>query len=70
MYKIIFCIFIFLTLSHCSIDNKSGFWENKNVINKEGDISEINFSKDLSYDDFKKKIILYGKKGEFPNLME
>ena len=31
---------------------------------------EINFDEDLTIDDFKKKIIEYGKKSEFPDISE
>ena len=57
-------------LSHCSIDTKSGLWENKNSEIGERKISELNFSKDLSFDDFVKNVVLYGKKSNYPNIME
>ncbi len=61
---------IFFLLSHCSIDTKSGLWENKNYIKDEEKISEINFDKDQTFEDFKKNVILYGKKSKFPNIMD
>ena len=57
-------------LSHCSIDTKSGLWENKNTIKDEKKLSEINFDKELSFEDFKKNVVLFGKKSNYPNLME
>ena len=60
-------LFIF---SHCSIDTKSGLWENKNSEKDERKMSELNFNKELSFDDFKKNVVLYGKKSNYPNLME
>ena len=61
---------IFL-LSHCSIDTKSGLWENRNFIDdKKKIMSKISFDTDLSFEDFKKNVVLYGKKSNYPNLME
>ena len=57
-------------LSHCSIDTKSGLWEDKNSKKDVKQISELNFSKDLSFDDFVKNVVLYGKKNNYPNVME
>ena len=57
-------------LSHCSIDTKSGLWEDKNSKIDVKQISELNFSKDLSFDDFMKNVVLYGKKNNYPNVME
>ena len=33
-------------------------------------MSELNFNKELSFDDFKKNVVLYGKKSNYPNIME
>ncbi len=63
-------LIMFVILSHCSIDTKSGLWENKNYIKDEVKISEINFDKNQTFDDFKKNIILYSKKSKFPNIMD
>ena len=57
-------------LSHCSFDNKSGLWENKNYTMDEINVSEINFDIELSFDDFKNNVVLYGKKSNYPNIME
>jgi len=70
MKKINYLIIIIFVLSHCSIDTKSGLWENKNTIEDEKKLSEINFDKDLSFEDFKKNVVLFGKKSKFPNLIE
>ena len=56
-------LFIF---SHCSIDTKSGLWENKNIMNNHNKLSEIDFNKKLTSIEFKENVILYGKKSEFP----
>ena len=66
MLKINYFILIFFILSHCSIDTKSGLWQNKNFINDEKNLSEINFNKELSFKEFRNNIILYGKKSKYP----
>tara|TARA_B100001029_G_scaffold41477_1_gene32312 strand:- start:408 stop:623 length:216 start_codon:yes stop_codon:yes gene_type:complete len=70
MVKFNFLILIIFILSHCSVDTKSGLWENKKFEKDERKMSELNFGKELSFDDFKKNIVLYGKKSNFPNIME
>ncbi len=57
-------------LTHCSIDTKSGLWQNKDLIKVKKKILKINFNKDLAFDNFKKNVVLYSKKSNYPNLME
>ena len=70
MVKFNFLILLLFMLSHCSVDTKSGLWENKNSEKDERKMSELNFNKELSFDDFKKNVVLYGKKSNYPNIME
>ena len=70
MVKFNFLILMIFILSHCSVDTKSGLWENKKFEKDERKMSELNFSKELSFDDFKKNVVLYGKKSNYPNIME
>ena len=70
MAKFNFLLLIIFLLAHCSIDTKSGLWENKNSEKDERKMSELNFSKELSFDDFEKNVVLYGKKSNYPNIME
>ena len=70
MLKINYLILMIFILAHCSIDTKSGFWENKKTIEDKKKMTEINFDKELSFDDFKKNVVLFGKKSNYPNLME
>ena len=70
MVKFNFFILLIFILSHCSVDTKSGLWENKNSEKDERKMSELNFNKELSFDDFKKNVVLYGKKSNYPNIME
>ena len=70
MLKINYLIVMIILLSHCSIDTKSGLWENKNSNDDKREITEINFDSDLSFEDFNKNVVLYGKKSNYPNIME
>ena len=70
MLKINYLIVMIILLSHCSIDTKSGMWENKNSNDDKREITEINFDSDLSFEDFNKNVVLYGKKSNYPNIME
>jgi len=70
MVKFNFFILLIFILSHCSVDTKSGLWENKNSEKDERKMSELNFNKELSFDDFKKNVVLFGKKSNYPNIME
>ena len=70
MKKINYLIIIFFIITHCSIDTKTGLWENKNYTKYEKKLSEINFNKDLSFDEFKENVVLYGKKSKYPNIID
>ena len=70
MEKFNYLIIIFFLFSHCSIDTKTGLWEDKNLINNDKKLTEINFNTELTFEDFKKNVVLYGKKSKYPNLME
>jgi len=70
MVKVNYLIIMLFIFSHCSVDTKSGLWENKNSINNEKKVSEINFDKELIFEDFKNNVVLYGKKSKYPNLMK
>ena len=68
MIKKFFVILLFLFLTNCSFDTKSGIWENKK---KEKKITELNINdldKDLSMEEYKLIIIEYGKNSEFPDI--
>ena len=70
MLKINCLVIMIFILSHCSIDTKSGLWENKNPSKSEQNISKINFSKELTFEEFKENVILYGKQSKYPSIME
>ena len=66
--KITYILIILVLFSSCSIDTKTGLWENKKepLLNKQ--LSTISFDENLSFEDYKENIILYGKKSKFPKL--
>ena len=66
MHKINYMIIMLFIFSHCSIDTKSGFWKNKNNINDKKKLSEIDFNKELTFNEFEENVILYGKKSKYP----
>ena len=61
-------IFLFLMFSACSVDTKTGLWENKLDPVSDKSLSDLRFDKELSYDEYKINIITYGKKSSFPEL--
>ena len=69
MLKFKFLIIFFFTLMHCSLDTKSGLWENKNTKESTQKISKTDFNKDLTFEEFKEKVVLYGKKSKYPKIM-
>jgi len=70
MAKVNYLIIMLFIFSHCSIDTKSGLWENKNTLNDEKKLSEISFDKELTFENFKKNVVLFGKKSKYPNLLK
>ena len=70
MAKFNFLILLIFILSHCSVDTKSGLWENKNSEKDERKLSKLNFNKELSFDEFKENVVLYGKKSKYPNIID
>ncbi len=68
MAKFNYLILMIFILNHCSIDTKSGLWENKQILYEQKKISDINFNKELSFENFKKNIVLFSKKSNYPKL--
>ena len=66
MHKIYYMVILLFIFSHCSLDTKSGLWENKNTIDNKKKSSEINFNKELTFDEFKENVILYGENSKYP----
>ncbi len=68
MVRLFVFLILLIFLNNCSIDTKSGIWNDKNKqINKKKN-SEISFNEELSFDQYKENVILYGKKSKFPKL--
>ncbi len=68
MFKKITFIFFLFPLFACSLDTKTGLWENKKEPLKNRELSLIKFDENLSFNEYKENIILYGKKSKFPKL--
>ena len=65
--KIIFFIFL-IFLTNCSVDTKTGFWENKNQSKITTKISELKFEYETDFNQFKENVIQYGKYEDYPKL--
>ena len=67
--KIIIKFFLILfTITACSMDTHTGMWSDK--IN-ELQLSNINLNdldKDLSFNEYKKIVVIYGKHSKFPDI--
>ncbi len=70
MFRLLNVIIILIFVTNCSIDTKTGIWENKKEISTEKELSSLSFDEDLTFDEFKNNIIFYGKKSKYPKLME
>ena len=70
MFRLLNIFVVFILISNCSIDTKTGIWDNKKEISTNKELSSLNFDEDLSFNEFRNNIIIYGKKSEYPKLME
>ncbi len=70
MFKLLKLMIILIFFTSCSIDTKTGIWENKKEISTDTELSSLSFDENLTFDEFKNNIIIYGKKSEYPKLME
>ena len=68
MVKFNYFLLIIFILTHCSFDTKTGLWENKKLLDKQEKISDINFIKELNFENFKKNVVLFSKKSNYPRL--
>ena len=66
--KIIVMFLLLIFISACSLDTKSGIWNEKKVINKKSILSYEDLNQDLTFDEYKSIIIEYGKKSKFPKI--
>ena len=70
MFRLLNLMIIFNFVTNCTIDTKTGIWENKKVISTDTELSSLSFDENLTFDEFKNNVIIYGKKSEYPKLME
>ena len=70
MFKLLKLMLILIFVTNCYIDTKTGIWENKKEISTDTELSSLSFDENLTFDEFKNNVIIYGKKSEYPNLME
>jgi len=64
--RILIILLIFLFINNCSNQNFGSFLKKKNddMVEKQN----LDIDKNISFEDFKKEIINYGKNSSFPNL--
>ena len=70
MFKLLKLMIILIFVTNCSIDTKTGICENKKEISTDTELSSLSFDENLTFDEFKNNVIIYGKKSEYPKLME
>ncbi len=70
MFKLLKLMIILIFVTNCSFDTKTGIWENKKEISTDTELSSLSFDENLTFDEFKNNVIIYGKKSEYPKLME
>jgi len=66
--KIIVTFLLLIFISACSLDTKSGIWNEKKVIKQKSTLSLEDQNYDLTFDEYKLIIIEYGKKSKFPKI--
>ena len=66
--KIIVMFLFLIFISACSLDTKSGIWNEKKIINQKTTLDLENLNQDLTFDEYKLIIIEYGKKSKFPKI--
>ena len=59
MFKQLNLMIILIFATHCSIDTKTGIWENKKVISTDTELSSLSFDENLTFDEFKNNVIIY-----------
>ena len=70
MFRLLNVMIILIFVTNCSIDTKTGIWENKKEISADTDLSSVSFDENLTFDEYKNNVIIYGKKSKYPKLME
>tara|TARA_B100000029_G_scaffold431230_1_gene442693 strand:+ start:212 stop:424 length:213 start_codon:yes stop_codon:yes gene_type:complete len=68
MFKIFYLIILLIFITNCSVDTKTGIWENKKEPSIVQKLSDIKFNDELSFQKFRENAINYGKLSKFPKL--
>ncbi len=68
MIKKFVSLLLIIFLAHCSVDNKTGFWEDINQPIDSKKLTNLSFDYDKSYKQYKENIIQYGKLEDYPKL--
>ena len=68
MIKILLLFFIMIFSISCSMDTHSGLWNEKFNEVKLSNTKVEDIDKNISFEDFKNKIVNYGKNSSFPSL--
>ena len=61
-------LIIFLITTSCSLDTRTGVWENKKKMTALKNLEKINFAEINDFTEFKKYVIRYGNISEFPDI--
>ena len=59
MFRLLNVMIILIFVTNCSIDTKTGIWENKNEISTDTELSSLSFDENLTFDEFKNNVIIY-----------
>ena len=52
MFKLFKLMIILIFVTNCSIDTKTGIWENKKDISTDTELSSLSFDENLSFEEF------------------
>ena len=66
--KNILILFLFIFLTGCSLDTKSGMWNEKKLNNKILALSNDDLNENLTLEQYELAIIDYAKKSKFPDI--
>jgi len=66
--KIILIFFLFIYITACSLDTKSGIWDEKKIKKKNLTLNIDDLNQNLTFEEYKLSIIEYGKKSKFPEI--
>ena len=66
--KLYFFVLILFVTNACSLDTRSGIWDNKKIIDTKDEHVNISFDEIISFEEFKNKLKIYGQKSNYPNI--